>query len=106
MRVLLIDDIRGTAYMELFHGITVTQIATNYQSGVQALSQDGPWDLLCLDHDIASWDEQGKELTGYSVMVFLEENPQYMPKDIFFVTSNPVGRDNMQRVLKAIKARQ
>ena len=105
MRVLLIDDQRKPVYIKVTHGIDVTHTATSYAEGIQMLSQNEPFDLLCLDHDLSSYDETGRELTGYDIMVFLEQNPCHMPKDIFFVTANPVGRINMQRVFDSIKNR-
>lgn len=88
MRVLLIDDIRN---------MTADRVARNFTEGIEALKSE-KWDLLLLDHDLSSYVD-GKEKTGYDVMCFLEENPQYLPGKIKLVTSNPVGRYNMQVVI-------
>jgi len=90
MRVLLIDDIRD---------LTATVVARNYFDGIDHLKDNGPWDLLLLDHDLASFDDNGREKTGYDIMCFLEEFQEYLPKEIQLVTANPVGRDRMQKVI-------
>lgn len=89
MRTLLIDDLRN---------LDVTQTERKYFQGIMALQDDGPWDILYLDHDLASFYQRG-EMTGYNVMCWLEKNPQYLPKEIILVTSNPVGRQRMQQVI-------
>jgi CheY-like chemotaxis protein len=108
MRILLIDDIRTPALIKHTYGLFDHDYthATNYEDGIKALKSNEPFDLLCLDHDLASYcPETGKELTGYSVMLFLEANPEFRPKDYLLVTANPVGRDNMQRVIDAMKSK-
>ena len=98
MRNLLIDDVRTIQYIENDYGIKVQYVARTFAEGIAMLKNHGPFDILLLDHDLASYDENGTELTGYSIMLFLEENPEFTPKDIVFVTSNPVGRAKMQVV--------
>jgi hypothetical protein len=77
--------------------MTADRVARNFTEGIEALKSE-KWDLLLLDHDLSSYVD-GKEKTGYDVMCFLEENPQYLPGKIKLVTSNPVGRYNMQVVI-------
>jgi len=88
-RTLLIDDLRE---------LEADSVARNYWEGILELEGNGPWDLLLLDHDLASFDDEGKEWTGTDVMNWLEANPQHLPAAIIFVTSNPVGRDRMERI--------
>jgi len=90
MRVLLIDDIRD---------LKADVIARNYFDGIRHLKDNGPWDLVLLDHDLASYDENKKEKTGYDIMCWLEEHTKYLPAEIQLVTSNPVGRKRMQQVI-------
>lgn len=97
MKVLLIDDVRLPSYIASTYGIDVTDVAKNYEQGIEKLKEGG-WDLLCLDHDLGGIDSE----TGYDVMCFLEENQQYLPKDILFVTANPVGRKNMLMVYRKL----
>lgn len=99
MRILLIDDVRLPSYVQGTYGIDLEataewHVAKNYEEGVSLLRQGG-WDMLCLDHDLGN--ETAK--TGYDVMCFLEENTQYLPKEIFIVSANPVGRKRMQQVI-------
>jgi len=88
MRILLIDDKRD---------LTANRVARNYDQGIVALQQE-KWDLLLLDHDLGDFSHD-KEKTGYDILLFLEENPQYLPKGIQIVSSNPVGRQRMQVVI-------
>lgn len=98
-KVLLIDDTRTVDFIERRYDATPTTIARNFAEGINALKNGGPFDLLLLDHDLASYDEEGNELTGYKIMLFLEEHPEYLPGQIVVVSSNPVGRDKMQVVI-------
>ena len=56
--------------------------------GLKALTDEGPWDLLMLDHDLG---ESDPHKTGYGIMCFLEQNQQYLPGKIQIVSNNPVG---------------
>lgn len=98
-KVLLIDDMRTVEFIEKTYDATPTRIARDFADGINALKNEGPFDLLLLDHDLASYDEEGNELTGYKIMLFLEENQEYLPKAIEIVSSNPVGRAKMQVVI-------
>lgn len=59
----------------------------------------GPFDALFLDHDLcavkAQHDERGNELTGYTVLTFLEEHPEFLPQEIHLLTNNGSGRTKM-----------
>jgi hypothetical protein len=90
MRTLLIDDMRN---------LPADKVARSYKDGIDALTNEGPWDLLLLDHDLGSYDEWGREKTGYDIICFLEANPGLKPKSIRIVSSNPVGRQRMQVVI-------
>ena len=97
MRVLLIDDTRMEDAPNILRHVDL--IARTYWTGRDALVKMGPWDLLLLDHDLHSYDDQGVEWTGYSIMCFLEEFPELKPGKIEIVSSNPVGRKRMQVVI-------
>lgn len=87
MATLLIDD---------FRNLKADRVCRTFNEGIDALSEQ-PWDLLLLDHDL------GEEISGndgYGVANWLERNPQHMPKMIEIVSSNPVGRQNIERVLQ------
>lgn len=84
MRILLIDDIRWAP---------ADAIARTFDKGIEALHVLGPWDVLLLDHDLGDPDPKK---TGYDILCWLEENPEFTPKNILLVTQNPVGREKMQ----------
>lgn len=94
MKTLLIDDERSIVYVNNMWKVQITDVARTFAEGINTLKQ-GNVDTLLLDHDLACFDDDGKELTGYSIMLFLEEHPEYLPKNIVLVTSNPVGRSKM-----------
>lgn len=95
-RSLLIDDARE---------LGTTKTARDYFEGIRLLKEEGPWDILYLDHDLACFRD-GKEYTGYSVICWLEENPQYLPGEICCVSSNPVGRNRIIEVAKKLYERE
>jgi len=96
MRSLLIDDCRS---------FSVSVIARNYFEGVRQLQLNGPWDHLYLDHDLGGMGNdsfcpvKNREMTGYDVMCWLEEHPEFLPAKITLVTDNPVGRQKMQTII-------
>lgn len=89
MRTLLIDDIRN---------LPADRVARTFEDGIEALKNEGPWELLLLDHDLGQ--EDGKDGTG--IVNFLEQNTSCMPKEVRIVSSNPVGRNRMQLVINKI----
>lgn len=90
MHTLLIDDMRN---------IETTRVARTYDDGIAAL-QERQWDVLYLDHDLGDFSgPNGSERNGYHVVCWLEANPQFLPKQIVVVSSNPVGRSNIAAVL-------
>ncbi len=63
-----------------------------------------------LDHDLSVEATMGKvkpgEKTGYDVVLWLEEHPEFFPRDGVLVHSaNPVGKQRMLAGLEAIKRR-
>jgi len=95
-RCLLIDDIRDLA---------ADVIARNYFEGIKQLKLNGPWDLLLLDHDLASFIDS-KEYTGYDIMCWLEGNQEYLPSEIICVSSNPVGAQRIKTVIDRLYRKQ
>jgi hypothetical protein len=98
MKTLLIDDMRD---------IKADVIARTFDEGIQALKTNSKFDVLYLDHDLGEdeftlIDGEKYPKTGYGIMVFLENNPQLLPTKINLVTSNPVGRRNMQIVINKL----
>lgn len=99
MKILLIDDARDIDYINRGWNVKVTHVARTFAEGIKALKENGPFDILLLDHDLDSFDEEKNELTGYMIMIFLEQNLHLLPKKVELVTSNPVGRAKMQVVI-------
>lgn len=115
MRTLLIDDLRN---------LKADCIARNPQEGINLLRLCGPWDVLLLDHDMATWDENGKEWTGYDIILWLEEmvhtgrtrssnseslsirqRDDLLPKHIKLVTDNASAIIKMGKALKSIRSK-
>lgn len=97
-RVLAIDDVRN-------HEADI--IARTFKDGINHLKNSGPFDKLILDHDLGEVElqrtEDGQELTGYHIMLFLEENPEYAPNEIVCCSSNPPGRARIEVVIEKLK---
>lgn len=102
MNILLIDDQRTKEFIKATYGLDVTKVAADYFDGIKELQFGAPWDILLLDHDLGTYNVDGKELNGTHIMDFLEANPDLLPKKIVLVTSNPVGRKNMQAIIDKI----
>ena len=91
MYTLLIDDCREMQ-ADIF--------ARNAQAAKDVLEAfKGRIDMAIWDHDLDSFDETGREITGYDVMVWAIDR-DVMPDSVFLVTSNPVGRDRMGAALE------
>jgi hypothetical protein len=96
MKRLLIDDLRDETHV----GHPLDFIARDYSAGIEALKSQH-WDILYLDHDLASFID-GIERTGYHIMCFLEEFPEFLPGKIVCVSDNSVGRKRIELVVKAL----
>jgi len=102
-KVLLIDDTRDESSDNIKRRVDI--IARNYWDGINCLKM-ACWDVLLLDHDLNSFEDPNdahSEKTGYDIMLFFEEFPEYLPKKIILVTSNPVGRDRMMASIRYLK---
>lgn len=100
MKVLLIDDTRDETSPNI--QMKIDLIARTYEAAIDALMVMGPWDLVLLDHDLNSYNKDGKEKTGYDIVCFLERTPSCLPIDIKLVSSNPPGRARMAQVLSKL----
>lgn len=81
---LIIDDIRT---------LNCDIVARTAREGIKLMEEHFyEVECLCLDHDL------GEALNGYDVLreLFLLE---IVPDKVQLVTSNPVGRQNMEKVL-------
>ena len=95
---LLIDDTRDETHVSC----ALHMIARNYFAGITALTCGIKWEILYLDHDLHTYDDDSREWTGYDIMLFLENNPQFLPKKIICVSSNPPGRARIEQVIEKL----
>lgn len=98
---LMIDDERAPSYVESRWGIKVDKLVRTAQEGINDLKAN-KIDVLFLDHDLQSFDSEGNEITGTSIMLFLKENPEYLPNRIIFITMNPIGLQRMSGIYEEI----
>lgn len=92
MRSLLIDDVRN---------IPADKVARTYWEAIEAL-EDEIWDLVYLDHDLNSFDENGKEFTGKDICTWLQANQQAHPRRVILVTMNYWGGKDMLAILNRL----
>lgn len=93
---LLIDDMRSNFNVDI--------TARTFEDGIKAL-KDNKIDTLYLDHDLGFahyGNDYSDEKTGYDIMCWLEQNPQYLPGEIVCVSSNPVGAKRIEQVVRKL----
>ncbi len=98
---LWLDDIREPAK----HGYIGATWVKTYEHCIKALAT-GLYDFASLDHDLSEDATMGRaskdEKTGYSVICWLEEHPEFWPENGIKVHSmNPVGAARMRQVIEA-----
>lgn len=96
---LYIDDIRPLPGIYVGEG---WEIARNYDEAIHLLSTHH-YDIVSFDHDIASWDENGREMTGYDVLLWIVQRKMdglVVPNEYRIHSANPVGRDRMKGVIQ------
>lgn len=98
---LWLDDIREPWK----HGYVGADWFKTADTAIAAL-QTGRYTFASLDHDLSEAATMGmadaKEKTGYTVVCWLEEHPEFWPKDGVKVHSmNPVGARRMREVIEA-----
>ena len=96
---LFVDDVRNPP---IYFPVDGTYIARSYDEAIALLTQHN-FHEVSLDHDIASYDENGKEKTGYDIALWMAErkqNGKYVPPVVRCHSANPVGRANIESVIK------
>lgn len=102
MTALFLDDDlnRWEAVKPLFSNIGIT--ATHVETADQAINalKNNSYDFIYLDHDLGGqiYVQSGKG-TGYEVAEWIANNIPSTRSMIIVHTLNPVGGDNIQRVL-------
>ncbi len=91
MYTLLIDDKRE---------IKCDIVARTFDKGIEELKEN-KISILYLDNDLGQIRKNG-EKSGYKVLCWLEENPQYLPKEIILVTQNPVEKIRMSKLINKL----
>lgn len=85
--IVLIDDIRKIDNVDI--------VARTAKEGKKILQKyKGKIDLLYLDHDL------GCKESGYDITVWALKN-NLMPKRVKLITNNPVGRENILKLLES-----
>jgi hypothetical protein len=101
--ILLIDDLRTAEDAIYQSGVsTISKIARTFDEAIKSLDRGLPWKTVILDHDLASYDENGSEKTGYDVVKWLSEHQEALPQQVYLITSSPVGLNNMGSLLERI----
>lgn len=93
--ILWVDDIRNPP------DDLICDIARTYQEAVDLLTQNN-YNTIYLDHDLGDFTENGIEFTGYKLVLWIVQRKMdghLVPTRYEFLTSNPVGRRNMQAVI-------
>lgn len=93
---LYVDDIRNPP-----QNCEGWDIARNWNEAIILLSTN-EYDRISLDHDIASFREDGREMTGYDIALWLAQRKHdglYVPPHVYVHSANPVGVENIQSVI-------
>lgn len=78
----------------------------NYNEFVEWLMANGTPSAVCFDHDLNSFDDQNKELTGYDCAKFLVDyclNKKLSLPLYNIQSANPVGKANISCYLENAK---
>jgi hypothetical protein len=95
MKKIWIDDIRNPPDDNY-------DIARNYSEAIALLS-DKNYDHACIDHDLADFDVDGREKTGYDVLLWLTQRKYdglWVPKSYVVLTANPSAKPRMLGVIE------
>ena len=82
---IYLDDLRQPKY-------NFMHIARNYEDCIDLL-ENNKVQILSLDHDLG-----GESKTGYDVCKYIVQYDLW-PEEIYMHSMNPVGRDNMYKLL-------
>jgi hypothetical protein len=94
--ILWVDDIRNPP-----RDLVDCDVARTYHEAL-ALLRANAYNAIYLDHDLASFDGDGRERTGYDLVlqiVQMKLDGLPVPKTYHLLTANPVGRENMAAVI-------
>lgn len=106
MKILILDDeqSRHDSFSKNFKHHELTHVY-HVKDAIKYLSSR-IYDAVFLDHDLGGMSDVpsgGKEPTGYDVAIWLSQNPEHCPSEIYIHSMNPVGAQNMRKVLPKAK---
>lgn len=115
--LIWLDDIRDPRYNDFVNhwlnqdkkGMSYVFWIKNYNDFIALIKEKSLFkyiDYICFDHDIASFDENGKEYTGYDAAKFLVDfcldNDLKLPNFISQSDNGP-GKENIIKLLENFK---
>jgi hypothetical protein len=105
MKVLFIDDevFRFDRMIET-HNLESTAVhVDNAIKAIDAIVDDGPWDVIFFDHDLATFvqDPYKREITGNDVAKVLIRQ-DWKPKQVVVHSTNSVGANNIFNTLNDV----
>jgi hypothetical protein len=72
------------------------------------LLQSSQVEEISLDHDLAIFDDQGRETTGYALLEWVEREVvlnEFVPPKLACHSANPPARQRMERAIESIRRR-
>lgn len=102
MKVLFIDD-EVYRFERMLETQQLHVAATHVDNGLKAIDaivDDGPWDVIYFDHDLATFvqDPYKREVTGNDVAKVLIQQ-DWKPSHVVVHSTNPVGANNIYNTL-------
>lgn len=85
MRTILVDDLREIDGIDL-----VIRSDKEFFENIEEIKEE---DILYMDNDLAC------EKDGYQLLEYLIEEKKIRPNKVGIVSMNPVGRNNMEKIL-------
>ncbi len=102
MKVLFIDDdvYRFERMLETQQLHVAAIHVDNALKAINAIVDDGPWDYIYFDHDLATFvdDPYKREITGHDVAKVLVQQ-DWKPINVVVHSTNSVGANNIKNTL-------
>jgi hypothetical protein len=105
MKVLFIDD-EVFRFDRMIETRNLESTAVHVDNGIKAIDaivDDGPWDVIFFDHDLATFvqDPYKREITGNDVAKVLVSQ-DWKPKQVIIHSTNSVGANNIFNTLNDV----
>lgn len=97
-RILFLDDDenRHKRFAQETTGCYVDHVHT-VRECIEALEKNAPYDLVCLDHDLADPQETGSDVAEF---IRLHLQRTHYPRNIIIHSWNPAGAKRMESMIK------